>query len=81
MQLLREVVLEADLADRLELRLQPVDVLLLADEDVGEQLAGAVVALRDGQFDAAIEAIDRFDLEGGSASNCSGTVSPMRSGK
>ena len=43
MHLLGEVLL-ADLADQLELRLEPVDVLLLGDEDLLEQLAGAVVA-------------------------------------
>ena len=63
MQLLREVVLQPDLADRLELRLDPVDVLLLADEDVREKFPGPVVALRHGQLDATIEALDRLGLE------------------
>ena len=38
-QLLREVVLDADLADRLQLGLEPVDVLLLRHEDVLQQLS------------------------------------------
>src|SRR5581483_7779634 len=44
-------VLQAELSDEVELRLEPVDVLLLRLEDVLEQLAGDVVldrlAMRD----------------------------------
>ena len=40
-----QVVLEADLADELDLALEPVGVVLLAEEPALEQLARAVVAL------------------------------------
>src|SRR5580658_9766927 len=42
--LLRQVVDVAELLHELELRLQPVDVLFLAHEDVREEVLGAVVA-------------------------------------
>ena len=63
MELLGEVALVADLADRLLLGLQPVDVVLLAGQDLGEELAGAVVALGDAHRDAAVEALDGGVLE------------------
>jgi hypothetical protein len=61
-QLLREVVLDADLADGFELGLEPVGVLLLVDEHVGEQLAAAVVTDPDARGDAVVQPLDRFPL-------------------
>ena len=80
MQLLREVVLDADLVDRLELRLQPVDVLLLVHEDVARAARGCRVVLVDGERDAAVEPLERRDLDREVAANCSGTDSPTRNG-
>src|SRR5690606_29633068 len=45
-ELLRQVILLADPLDQRQLGLQPVDVLLLGVEDVGEQLAADVVVDR-----------------------------------
>src|SRR5947208_15968718 len=58
-----EVVLHPDLADQLDLALEPVGVVLLTDETPFEQLTGAVVALLDGQGDAAVVALDGGDLD------------------
>ena len=63
MQLLGEVVGFADLADRLLLGLDPVDVVVLGDEDLLEQRAGGVVAGGDAGGDAVVEALDRLVLE------------------
>src|SRR3954469_8170177 len=65
--LLRQVVRVAQLVDQLELRLEPVGVPLFAGEDVLEQVAGAVVAVRDAERDAAVEPFDRvaFELQRG----------------
>ena len=52
MQLLCEVELGADLADGFELGLEPVGVVLLAFEDVLEEVTAAVVAALDAQGDA-----------------------------
>jgi hypothetical protein len=57
-QLLREVVGFADLADHVELRLQPVGVLLFALEDFLEEVAAAVVAFFDAQRDPPVQAVD-----------------------
>src|SRR5262245_52512752 len=56
--LLREVVLLAELLDQHELRLVPVDrVLLLVEHLLGEQ-ARAVVALLAEELDHAVQALD-----------------------
>jgi hypothetical protein len=72
-QLLREVVGFADLADRLLLGLEPVDVVFLADEDPLEQCTCGVVTGGDAGRDAGVEALDRVVLQ-------LGTVSPTRTG-
>ena len=55
LQLLAEVELLAQPPDGVELGLEPVDVLFLGREHVGQQLAGAVVAQLDGQGDALLK--------------------------
>src|SRR5205823_1168160 len=62
LDLLRQVVGVAHLLDELELRLQPVGVILLAVEDVFQELARAVVAGGARRFDAGVEAHDRVLL-------------------
>src|SRR6185436_3463645 len=61
--LLSEVVLGADLLDLVELGLQPVDVLLLAPQDLFEEGARAVVALGPGQLDPRVQTRHRVVLE------------------
>src|SRR5215813_3159100 len=61
--LLSEVVGFARLTDQLELSLDPVDVLLLGDEDVLEQLAAAIVAETAAALDAVVQCGDRGALE------------------
>src|SRR5215510_12305295 len=63
LHLLREVILLADLADQLELGLEPVGVLLLSDQDPGEQILGGVVASLAGGLDALVQERDRRVLE------------------
>src|SRR6185436_8472539 len=63
LHLLREVVLLADLPDQLELGLEPVGVLLLADEDPREQVLGRVVARLARGVDALVQERDRRVLE------------------
>src|SRR5262245_3375622 len=63
LHLLREIVLLADLADQLELGLEPVCVLLLADEDPGEEILAGVVARLAGRLDTLVEKRDRGVLE------------------
>ena len=55
LDLLGEVVGLAHLPDQLELRLDPVDVLLLALEDLLEEIARAVVAEAPAELDAGVE--------------------------
>ena len=77
--LLREVVRFADLAQQLELRLDPVGVLLFAFEDVIEQLTRAVVAGADTRRDPARSGGRSRCVSSSSASaSFSGTVSPTR---
>ena len=61
--LLGEVALLADLADDVQLALEPVGAVLLAHQDLLEQLARAVVALLDAQRDALVEPLDGVLLE------------------
>src|SRR6185503_6251049 len=63
LHLLREVILVADLADQLQLGLEPVGVLLLADEDLGEQVLGRVVGRLARSIDALVQERDRRVLE------------------
>src|SRR5690349_9998901 len=49
--------------DQVELGLEPIQMLLLAHEDVFDELAGAVVADLGAKRDALVEARDRIDLE------------------
>src|SRR5262249_34293066 len=62
LDLLREVVLGADLLDELELRRDPVDVAFLGLQHVLEQLGAGDVALVAAQADAFAEALDRVVL-------------------
>src|SRR5262245_48145683 len=61
--LLRQVVLQPDLIDEGELRLEPVGVLLLAGQDVDHELEGAVVAERAHRLDAVVQELDGAALE------------------
>ena len=62
-QLLREVVLLADLANQLELLLDPIGVLFLGDEDALEQILRRVVMRGARRFDTLVEERDRRVLE------------------
>src|SRR5690606_38435831 len=62
--LLGQVVLPPELLDQAELRLEPVDRLLLLAEDVLQERPRAVVVERGSQGDAAVEPRDGVDLEG-----------------
>src|SRR4030095_10113138 len=61
--LLGEVLRLAELLDQVELRLQPVDMLLLVFEHVLEEIAGRVVALRDAERDGLVQLHHRLALE------------------
>jgi hypothetical protein len=61
--LLGQVVLLADLFEQFELRLDPVDVLLLGDQDLLQQLARPVVTDRDCLGDRPIEPGDSVQFE------------------
>ena len=81
-QLLGEVVLDADLADRLQLRLEPVDVLLLGRR--GSRASSSRVPLSPLATHAAMPLLRRSTAaysSSRSSCNCSATVSPTRTGK
>jgi hypothetical protein len=54
MQLLREIVLDAHFLDRMQLSFQPVDMLFFIDQNLFQQLAGAVVRRFHAGFDSGI---------------------------
>src|SRR5262245_28453467 len=62
-ELLREIGLLAELLDQAELRLEPVEVILLALEDVLEQVPRRVVSLGDAEGDRLVQPRDGVDLE------------------
>ena len=63
LDLLRQVVLGADVLDLLDLGLEPVDVLFLGDEDPLEERPRAVVALLRREVDPVVQALDGVVLE------------------
>src|SRR5688500_10058937 len=60
----QQIVLLAEALDQGELGLDPVDVLFLGVEDVGEQFAADVVADRLAVLDRFAQQRDRFEFEG-----------------
>src|ERR1044071_7394993 len=61
--LLGEVALAAELFHEVEVRFEPIDGVLLVLQDLLEQGARSVVALRNGERDAPVPAPDRFLFE------------------
>ena len=62
--MLGQVLLDADLTDGFELGLEPVGVLFLGDEDLLEEVTGAVVGGGHAGGNATVEAFDGLVLDG-----------------